>query len=162
VLLELLDADDAPVPPGEMGRVVVTSLLNFAMPFVRYDTGDFATAGAALCDCGRSLRVLSRIDGRARNLMRVPGGGRRWPLCDLVHLEGVTDIRQYQFVQTAIDTIEVRLVVGPDFHPAAEPLLAQAIHERLGYPFVLRFVHVESIARSASGKYEDFINQIPA
>ncbi len=65
VLLELLDEHGQPVPAGATGRVVVTSLHNFAMPFVRYDTGDRATAGGA-CDCGRTLPVLAHIEGRAR------------------------------------------------------------------------------------------------
>ncbi len=72
-LVELLDDDGQPVASGASGRVVVTSLHNFAMPFIRYDTGDFATAGAP-CDCGRSLPVLARIDGRARSGMRTPFG----------------------------------------------------------------------------------------
>ena len=72
-LVELLDDDGRPVVPGASGRVVVTSLHNFAMPFIRYDTGDFATAGAP-CDCGRSLPVLAQIDGRARKGTPVPLG----------------------------------------------------------------------------------------
>jgi phenylacetate-CoA ligase len=157
VLLELLDEHDKPVPAGATGRVVITSLHNFAMPFVRYDTGDYATAGG-VCDCGRTLPVLTRIDGRSRNLMRLPDGGLRWPLCDLVLLPDVPGILQYQFVQHSVDAIEVRLVVDARFDRALESRLTQVIHGKLGHPFALSFNYLPSIARSAAGKYEDFIN----
>jgi phenylacetate-CoA ligase len=64
VLVELVDDGGAPVQVGTPGRVIVTALLNFAMPFIRYDTGDLATAGPR-CDCGRGLGVLKQLNGPA-------------------------------------------------------------------------------------------------
>ena len=67
VLVEVLDAEDRGCAPGTVGRVVVTTLHNFAMPLVRYDTGDLAEVGAP-CPCGRGLPVLQRIVGRASDV----------------------------------------------------------------------------------------------
>lgn len=66
VLLEIVGDDGRPCAPGEVGRVLVTSLHNFATPLVRYELGDYAEAGAA-CACGRGLPVITRIPGRERN-----------------------------------------------------------------------------------------------
>src|SRR3546814_13116510 len=66
VLLEVLDEEDRPCRPGEVGRVVVTPLTNFAMPMIRYAVGGLAAVGAP-CPCGRGLPVLTRILGRARD-----------------------------------------------------------------------------------------------
>ena len=55
VYLEVLDAAGRPCAPGEVGRVVVTPLHNFAMPLLRYEIGDFAECGAP-CACGRGLK----------------------------------------------------------------------------------------------------------
>jgi phenylacetate-CoA ligase len=63
VLVEVLDTKDRPCAPGTVGRVVVTTLQNFAMPLVRYDIGDLAEVGDP-CPCGRGLPVLKRIAGR--------------------------------------------------------------------------------------------------
>jgi phenylacetate-CoA ligase len=63
VLVEVLDAKDRSCSPGMVGRVVVTTLQNFAMPLVRYDIGDLAEVGDP-CPCGRGLPVLRRIAGR--------------------------------------------------------------------------------------------------
>jgi phenylacetate-CoA ligase len=155
-LVELLDDRDRPVPQGTMGRVVVTSLHNFAMPFVRYDTGDYATAGAP-CDCGRGLGVLARINGRARNLMSMVDGSRRWPGCELIPLDGVPGIGRHQFVQTAVDRIELR-VEAARMEAADEAKLVSAVRERMGHGFELVVLPVERLERPASGKFEDFIN----
>jgi phenylacetate-CoA ligase len=66
VLVEVLDGWNRACAPGTVGRVVVTTLQNFAMPLVRYDIGDLAEVGAP-CPCGRGLPVLTRIAGRVRD-----------------------------------------------------------------------------------------------
>jgi hypothetical protein len=58
--VELLDEAGEPAPQGELGRVVLTSLHNFAMPLIRYDIGDLAAFGPA-CSCGRGLPALLRF-----------------------------------------------------------------------------------------------------
>jgi phenylacetate-coenzyme A ligase PaaK-like adenylate-forming protein len=63
VLVEVLDVEGRACAPGAVGRVVVTTLQNFAMPLVRYDIGDVAEAGDP-CPCGRGLPVLRRIARR--------------------------------------------------------------------------------------------------
>jgi phenylacetate-CoA ligase len=63
VLVEVLDGEGKACAPGAVGRVVVTTLQNFAMPLVRYDIGDLAEVGD-LCPCGRGLPVLRRIARR--------------------------------------------------------------------------------------------------
>jgi phenylacetate-CoA ligase len=60
IILEVLDKDGRPCGLGETGRVVLTDLHNYAMPFIRYEIGDFAEVGGD-CICGRSLPVLTRV-----------------------------------------------------------------------------------------------------
>lgn len=78
VILEILGDDGIPCKPGEAGRVVWSSLHNFAMPLLRYAIGDYAEAGES-CDCGRGFPVLRRIVGRQRNMLVRPDGVRHWP-----------------------------------------------------------------------------------
>src|SRR5579859_239448 len=63
VLVEVLDDHGRPCGPGETGRVVATSLNNFAMPLIRYEIGETAEMGVS-CPCGRGLPVLTRITSR--------------------------------------------------------------------------------------------------
>ena len=155
VLLEVLDGQGRPCAPGETGRVVVTALHKFAMPLIRYDIGDYAIVGEP-CSCGRGLGVIREILGRTRNMMRLPNGDQRWPLCDLVHQPDVPGVMQYQYIQKTLESIEVHLAVDAQFSRDREPRLTEIIHARLGHPFALTYVYHDSIPRSASGKFEDF------
>ncbi len=73
-LLEIVDDDGQPVPPGGVGRIVGTSLDNRAMPFLRYDTGDLGSLDTEDCACGRGLPRLRTLEGRSRDLVRTPDG----------------------------------------------------------------------------------------
>jgi len=75
-ILEIVDENLDPCPPGVAGRVLVTSLQSYAMPIVRYDIGDIAEWGEG-CDCGYRLPVIKRLWGRRRNLIRLPSGELR-------------------------------------------------------------------------------------
>lgn len=61
--------------PGEPGKVLVTDLLNFAMPLVRYEIGDMASYEIGNCPCGRGLPRLKQVEGRVTDFI-VGGDGR--------------------------------------------------------------------------------------
>ncbi|MBX3663338.1 MAG: phenylacetate--CoA ligase family protein [Burkholderiales bacterium] len=161
VYLELLDAEGNHCAPGESGRVVVTSLHNFAMPLIRYDLGDYAEAGED-CSCGRSLPVIRRILGRVRNMLRLPGGGLRSPRFGEAQFAAIAPVRQFQVVQRSLEDIEVLLVVARALTAAEESALRELILRNLGHPFSVRFSYRDDIPRTASGKYEEFRSEVSA
>src|SRR5208282_3466525 len=123
-LVEVLDKAGDPCRPGESGRLVVTSLHNFAMPLIRYDTGDFAEPGGP-CSCGRGLPVLDRIVGRVREMLVMPSGARSFPRLRTEKLADIAGVVQFQVVQKSIRDLEVRLVVAPSFASADEDRLRE-------------------------------------
>jgi len=159
VLVEVVDEGGEPCPPGGIGRVLVTSLNNFAMPLIRYDIGDYAEAGAP-CPCGRGLPVLARIMGRSRNMLRLPGGGTHWPGVPLRALTELAPLRQFRLVQHSLTGIEVQMVTDRPLTGDEETALRAALHKRLRYPFDVRFVRMDRIERGAGYKFEDFICQV--
>jgi len=159
VLLEVLDDRGRPCGPGEVGRIVVTSLHNFAMPLVRYDIGDFAEVGAP-CDCGRGLPVLRRILGRVRNTLVTADGRRYWPAFGTRALMDAAPIRQHQFVQKSLDLIEARLVVAEPLTPDQEARVLQSVTSQLPAGMTLRIVYCDRLERTAGGKFEDFVSEI--
>lgn len=161
VLVEIVDEGNRPCAPGQAGRVLLTALHKFAMPLIRYEIGDYAVPGEA-CTCGRGLPTIREIRGRERNMMHLPNGDKRWPLCDLVKEPQLPGILQYQFVQKSHEHLELRLVVGPQYSRNLEPVLREIVHRRLGYPFELAIFYGDSIPRSSGGKYEDFRSEIDA
>lgn len=158
--VEIVRADGRPCAPGEIGRVVVTPLHNFAMPLLRYHLGDEAELGPP-CPCGRTLPVLTRILGRARDWVRLPDGSRRTPFYGATQLHEIQAIIQHQLAQTAPEMLEYRLVVHRPLTAEEEAQLTRQVQRNLGHPFQVRFRYVNSIARSASGKYLAFINEMP-
>jgi phenylacetate-CoA ligase len=162
VLLEILDDDGQPCAPGEVGRVVVTALHNLASPLIRYDIGDLAALGGP-CRCGRGLPVIARLHGRVRNMLRRPDGSVQWPSLPTKDMaDAMPAMTQHQFVQKALDLIEVRIVApAPATDEEAAALLA-ALRGRFGDEFRFELRFVASIARSAAGKFEEFASEVTA
>lgn len=73
VYVEIVDDEGKPCPVGVPGRVLVTSLHNFAMPLIRYEIGDVAQFGPP-CEAGLNWPVLERIVGRTRDGVTLPNG----------------------------------------------------------------------------------------
>jgi phenylacetate-CoA ligase len=162
VLVEILTEEGRVCQPGEVGRVVVTTLQNFAMPLIRYDLGDYAEVGKP-CDCGRGLPVLKRILGRQRNMFTLPDGRRIWPSwadAPSAGFQQLPPVSQFQIVQTTTETIEARLVVSRPLTPEEESGLKRMLTEGVGYPFSVSFKYVDSIPRSPNGKFEDFRSEV--
>ena len=161
VLVEVIDDSGQPCRPGEVGRVIVTPLHNFAMPMLRYVIGDYAEVGEP-CPCGRGLPVLSRVLGRTRNMLILPSGRRIWPLLEGALFADVAPVSQFQIVQHSPSLLEVRLVVSRPVTPAEEDALGAMIRRHLEHPYTIAFTYPASIPRGPGGKYEDFICKIGA
>ena len=159
VIVEILDADDRPCAPGEMGRVIVTSLNNFATPFIRYDQGDIALAGTTLCPCGRGLPVIERILGRTRNLITYPDGRQLKPRFHEIIFDQHA-ILQFQGLQPDLESLEFRLVVKRPLTREEEDRLRTLLVEYFDYPFEIRLIYVDEIERAPSGKFEDFRSNV--
>ena len=159
LLVEVIDDEGHPCAPGQTGRIVVSTLHNFAMPLIRYEIGDLAEVGAP-CVCGRGLPVLTRIMGRVRNMLVLPGGGKCWPAFGLRGLPGDFPVKNFQFVQREIDLIEARLVASRKLTPDEEALLRRQLLTRLPDVFRFTFSYCDEIPRGAGGKFEDFISEV--
>jgi len=162
VLVEILDDEGQPCEAGQLGRVVVTTLHNFAMPLVRYDIGDYAEVGPP-CPCGRGLPVLTRILGRKQNMLTMPSGEARWPLLsssNIAALLSLAPIRQYQFVQRTPEAIEVRLAVAQSLRPDQEQAVIGWVREKFGHPFAVTLSYHDDIPLAPSGKFEDFVSLV--
>ena len=160
LIVEVLNEQDEPCVPGEVGRVVVTDVHNFATPLIRYDLGDYAEMAGA-CPCGRGLTALTRIVGRKRNMVRLPDGRSFWPLVGFARYRDIAPIRQYQLIQRDFETIEVRLVSDALLTADQERRIGALICEALDYSFKLQFTYFpEEIPRGPGGKFEEFVCEL--
>ena len=152
VILRVLRDDGAPAGPAERGRIVITALDNHVMPFINYDIGDSAVSGAA-CPCGRGFPTLARVEGRAGEAIRTPGGRLvTAPTLDGVFRSAALYVREFQAVQTAADTITLRVVPTAAFTPEIATSLVTGLERYTGADVRVRVELVARIALEPSGK----------
>ncbi|PYZ94853.1 phenylacetate--CoA ligase [Salipaludibacillus keqinensis] len=73
-IVEIIDPETLlPVPDGEDGELVFTSLTKEALPVIRYRTGDISSISREKCECGRTTTKMSRIKGRIDNMLIIRG-----------------------------------------------------------------------------------------
>lgn len=162
VFLELLDENNQPASPGEIGKVVISHLHNFATPLLRYEIGDYAQFGEP-CPCGRdALPVLKKVHGRARNRLVLADGSTQFAYTsERGQRRAISDqIKQYQYVQVDLNTIEVKLVVPKKLNNEQECRFADYIRETFNQPLQVYFTYHDDIPRSSNGKFEEFISLV--
>jgi len=138
------------------GDLVCTSLLNADMPLIRYRVGDHGElpSESATCSCGRSLPMISAIEGRTDDLLYTADGrvvGRLDPV-----FKGTVPVRAAQIIQETLTQIRLRYVAEPEFGAHSARSLVEGIRARMGDVNVI-LEEVSEIPRSANGKFRAVI-----
>jgi phenylacetate-CoA ligase len=161
VYVEVLRANNTPSLPGEVGKVVLTHLTNYPMPFIRYEVGDMAALSDRSCGCGRTLPLLERIEGRVADYVVTPRG----VLVSGISLTEnfsllVPGIAQLQIVQERIDHFVFRIVKAPEFGPDSHNSIRRLVAERFGEDVTFECEFMDCIRQEASGKYRFVISKV--
>jgi phenylacetate-CoA ligase len=154
-ILRVVREDGSAAPPGEVGRVVVTDLANYVMPFINYEIGDWAIAGEG-CPCGRGFPTLVSLEGRLGEVLRTPTGRTVLPiaLCRFLNIRARAHpyIWEYQAVQTVPERVVFRVVPTARLTPDRVNWLQAELEEFLGPGVSVTVEQVERIPVEASGK----------
>lgn len=144
---------DSPDPCSVPGRILITYFRNFAMPFIRYDTGDLGLLMPdGICACGRHSRRLAQVIGRQSDMI-ITASGRQIHGEWFTHLMyGVEGVRQFQLIQEGLR--KYRLVLVADWKTASprEVSLRNKILEAVGPDSILNIEYVQHIYPMPSGK----------
>lgn len=73
IITEIIGEDNKPVPDGQVGEIVVTTLGVEGMPLLRFRTGDMAARVTEKCKCGRNSYRLTPLVGRKHNMIKLKG-----------------------------------------------------------------------------------------
>lgn len=154
---ELLHPDkDEPVEAGIPGRIVVTDLFNYAMPMIRYDTGDMAILEERSL-CGRPGRVFSRVEGRKVDFIYDTGGNLLSPhVITNTMWKYSSEVRQFQFIQNGKDLYLIKLNCDESSFTRDEELVSE-LRNYLGKNAVISMDFVDEIPLLASGKRKKII-----
>jgi phenylacetate-CoA ligase len=161
-IVEIIGADGRSAAPGETGRVVVTALVNWVMPLLRYDADDLATAVDGPCPCGRTLPSFGDVVGRYSRVAFLPP--RTVVIVEALRaaIIGMSatllcGLRQFQMHQCRDNSFEVRLVLRSQVPQGLAEYLSAAWSKALGAPhppFLLKCV--DAIERPPGGKFQVF------
>lgn len=154
--VEILDENDNPVPTGMPGRIVITNLVNYTMPLIRYDIGDIGIMGECSCSCGRNLPKLKMVKGRTVNQFRLRNG----TIVDgeyFTHLfYGIDAIIKFQVYQRDYDDILISIIKDDSLEFDWTPFISgtcSKIKLVMGDSCEIHFNFVTDIPTLPSGKY---------
>lgn len=148
--VELLKPDkDEPCEKGELGRIVLTDLYSFAVPLIRYDTGDMAIKAE---EKDGWVTVMKTIQGRRVDAIYDTRGSRLTPHTWSVYMWKFDKLKQYQFIQDGAKTYTLK-VNGAEGIYSDEEFISH-LRSVLGEDAKITIEHVEGIPALASGKFK--------
>ena len=152
--VEFLRDDGSACAPGEEGRIVITELVNRAMPMIRYEVGDRGVPSDRYCPCGRTLPMLESLTGRSADFLIATNGSLVAGVSLIERtLTRFAGIRQMQLVQEEHNAAVANLVPAEGWSKQIESELIAELRSHLGADFRIDVREVASIAQERNGKY---------
>lgn len=151
-VLEVVDENKKQII-GKPGKILATSLYNYAMPFIRYDTGDYGILAENMCACGRQLPLIKEIVGRTVDVIEICDKKIRFPTA----LFGKLDIIKYQIILETENSILIRIVKGKTYCDNDEQFIRKWVKDYIG-PVDTTFEYVSSIAPYKGNKHKYLID----
>ena len=150
IIVEIIGEDDLPVPDGEQGEIVVTTLGVEGMPLLRFRTGDIAAKRVEQCKCGRWSYRLTPLVGRKNNMIKLKGTTLYPPAINDV-LDNAEYVENYVVevsmseAGTDLVTVKAGLKFQPDFDAVKD--LKDRFRSRIRVAPEVVIMPVEEIAK---------------
>jgi phenylacetate-CoA ligase len=159
-IAEFLNSEGKSVEYGQLGRIIATSLHNYAMPLIRYQTNDSSILLQEPCPCGCSFPLMEDVTTKQESIITLPDGRLISPSVMTHPFKPMHNIRESQIIQKELDRLFVRLVPDDNYTEDDEKQLRKAFHERLGEQVKLDIEYVNHIPKEKSGKFKWVISYI--
>ena len=150
VWVEFLNKNGEDVKPGEIGEIVLTTMMSPVMPFIRYRINDLGRPSDKKCTCGRGFPLLEAFDGRRDDSFILPSGKFISSLKLLntftmyikkyLHL-----MEEFKVVQMEKGLVVIYLVPGKEFREDRFKELTDQLHRIFGEPVTIKIEKVTSI-----------------
>ncbi len=166
VIVEIVDTEGKPMSPGNEGRILITNLYNYAMPFIRYEIGDMGVGSDEACPCGRGLPMLAAISGRDLDMIQTRSRGKKtgMSLYPLFRLFACLDVEQYQIEQETHKEVVIKLVLDGEYLQGHMDVITEKIVEEgkriLGEDMDILTKFVDQIPLTPAGKRRVIISNL--
>lgn len=155
-ITEVRDEETNALVPEGKGSIVVTGLLNYVMPLIRYEIGDLGTIGRESCECGRPFSILSSIEGRVDDIIYSSNGtpvGRLDPI-----FKGGIGVDEAQIIQREDGSIDISVVPNDKFTDENKKWLENQIRTRVGDGIDISIYELGSLKKDKNGKFKSVIS----
>jgi phenylacetate-CoA ligase len=161
LFVEILDENNAVLPNGKEGRIVITSLYNKAHPFIRYDIGD-----VGILDEKSTFKkpILNKLIGRTNDIAILPSGkkspGLTFYYVTKSIIEDDGNVKEFVIKQTKIDTFDIEYVSEFELTALQIQNIYKATEKYLESGLTFSFYRKEKLERSKSGKLKQFVSLV--
>lgn len=152
--IEFVKDDGSYAGSGESGKIVLTDLMNRAMPLIRYQVEDIGIPVHRDCRCGRGLPLMEKVAGRTADFLVKKDGGKIAGISLIENtLTKMKGIEQMQIIQESLDHITLKIVSGTDFDEDSSVALKRYFTDLFGAGTVVEMQVVDMIEPEENGKY---------
>jgi len=150
--IEIINSDKK-TGPGEMGSLIITDLMNYGMPFIRYQIEDMAIASESACSCGRTWPLIKEIAGRTSDFIITPEKKVVSGISLTDFFAAIPGIIQVQIIQDNIDHIVFKIVTSRDYTNESVRQLKMIEHRFFGESMQVDYDYVDNIQLGLRGKF---------
>ena len=127
------------------GKIVATSLYNYAFPFIRYDTGDNGTQ-ILNPQSSEKRKILTNLRGRTTDFIVIGNKTIGSPV--LTVLMGKIDAIKYQIIQKKDQSLEIRILKGKDYSKDQEDFIKKSLTSNIDKNLKLNFIYTDVFIKS--------------
>ncbi len=161
LFIEILDENNQPLPLGEEGKIVVTSLYNKAHPFIRYELGDFGTLSE---NSSVKKPILKNLLGRTSDFAILPSGkkaaGLTFYYVTKTVIEDKGKVKEFVIEQLKLDTFKIIYTSSETLSEVKIEIIKAAIEKYLESGLNIIFERRETLERTKAGKLKQFTSMI--
>lgn len=157
--VKIVNANGGKAKNGEKGEVVISNLINRGTVLLNYRLGDLAASSESECLCGRTLPLLSELEGRLEDTIWLPSGDFVHPRTVWNIFKGNNEVLQYQLIQHEPERFELKLVtVDPQAYQQIIDKILSKLRELLGGSTKIESEYYQELPRERGGKFRPVIS----
>jgi len=158
-IMEVVDNNNFQLENG-VGGILATSLHNYAMPFIRYDTGDLGHIINDTCGCGRGSKLLKEVIGRQQEMLQTPEGKFVHGEFFVYIFKKIKGVTEFQVIQNKLEKITINMVLEKDFDELQLDTIREIV-KRKSSGWEVKFRHVDKIERTTyAGKHKFVVSEL--
>jgi phenylacetate-CoA ligase len=148
------------LPTGEKGSVIINNLVNRGTVLLNYKLGDIASLSDEPCACGRTLRLLADLEGRAEDMLTLADGRFLHPRAIWAVLRNTEGLLRYQLVQHEPERFELKLMTSDeDAYTRIMKQVSLELQSLLGDTALVEIRRHETLLPERSGKFRPVISK---